>query len=419
MRIAIFHHLRAGGAKRALHELAKELRRRGHTLDAYTLSTADESFLPLAPVVDRLHIEPLTLPEPVQTRLLPFALQYLNLRVRLGRLDALEAAQARVAARIDAGGYDLAFVHPDWMVQAPYVLRHLRTPSAYYCQEPLRRYYEPDLAAPPAAPTDLKGRVRAAWYAPIEPAFARRHKADDAANVAAAGLVLANSDYSRESIFKAYGRFARVAPLGVDVGLFHPTGVPKERAVVSVGRFQENKCQALVIEAVARLPEPRRPKVILVGESTGTAAYRDYLAALAAERGVALELREHVDDAALVDAYNRAMLAVYTPVMEPFGFVPLEAAACGVPTVGVREAGVRETVVDGETGLLTDRDPQAVAEAIAQLLDDEARRDRLGAQALAHVHDHWRWTRSGEVLEGHFQALMEGRTDRTGAGCHP
>ena len=107
--------------------------------------------------------------------------------------------------------------------------------------------------------------------------------------------------------------------------------------------------------------------------------------------------------------------------MEPFGFVPLEAAACGVPTVGVREAGVRETILDGETGLLVERDADAVAGAIAALLSDSARRDRLGAQALAHVQAHWTWPRSGEVLEAHFRALLDGRTDRAGAGCggHP
>ena len=232
MKIAVFHHLRAGGAKRALHELVRELRARGHALDAYTLDTADETFLPIAPLVDRMHVEPLVLPQPIETRWLPFALQYLNLRVRWRQLDALEAAEARVAARINEGGYDLAFVHPDFMVQAPYVLRHLRIPSVYYCQEPLRRYYEADTSLPPSAPTDLKGRVRAAWYAPIEPIFARRHKADDAANVGAATLVLANSDYSRESIYKAYGRFAQVSPLGVDAALFHPTGAAKEHAVV-------------------------------------------------------------------------------------------------------------------------------------------------------------------------------------------
>ena len=118
--------------------------------------------------------------------------------------------------------------------------------------------------------------------------------------------------------------------------------------MVNVGRFQANKDQVLTIEAVARLPEALRPTLILVGESSGTIAYRDHLVALAAERGVRLEQLEHVSDEALVDAYNRSELAVFTPVMEPFGFVPLEAAACGIPTVGVREAGVRESVVHGQ-----------------------------------------------------------------------
>jgi glycosyltransferase involved in cell wall biosynthesis len=406
MRIAFFHHVRAGGSKRALVEMARALKRRGHAVDAYTLETADETFLPLAEVVDRLHIEPFQPLAPIETRWLPFAIQYLNLLQRLKTLDALDAAQARVAARIDAGGYDVAFVHPDFMVQAPYVLRHLRTPSAYYCAEPLRRYYEPDLAAPTLRPEGLKGHIRAAWYAPVEPAFARRHKADDAANTRAASLILTNSDYSREAIYKAYGRFARVGPLGVDTAKFRPTGAPKAHAVVNVGRFQANKDQALTIEAVARLPEAVRPTLILVGESSGTIAYRDHLVDLASRRGVRLELLEHVSDEALVDAYNRSKLAVFTPVMEPFGFVPLEAAACGIPTVGVREAGVRESVVHGQTGLLAERDAGALASAIAELLGDDARRERLGAQALAHVREHWSWARSGEVLEARFGELV-------------
>jgi glycosyltransferase involved in cell wall biosynthesis len=409
VRIAVFHHLRAGGAKRALYELVRELKARGHHLDAFTLDTADEDFLPITPLVDRLHIEPLVLPQPIQTRLLPFALQYLNLAQRLRQLSALESAEARIADRINAGGYDVAFVHPDFLVQAPYVLRHLRVPSVYYCQEPLRRYYEPDTRPAPPPPAGLKGRVRAAWYAPIEPLFARRHKADDAANARAATLVLANSAYSCESIFNAYGLSARLSPLGVDTALFHPTGVPKTHTVVSVGRFQENKCQSLVIEAVGLLDAPTRPRVVLVGESTGTAAYRDGLIALATERGVGLDVLEHVTDTALVEAYNRAELAVYTPVMEPFGFVPLEAAACGVPTVGVREAGVKETIVEGETGLLVARDARAVADAIASLLADAARRERLGTQALAHVRAHWSWQRSGEVLEAHLRDAAGGR----------
>lgn len=404
MRIALFHNLRAGGAKRALYEYARELKARGHHLEAFTLETADERFLPLAEVSARVHVEPLALPERLQTRLLPFALQYVNLGRRLAALHALAAAQARVAARIDAGGFDVAFVHPDHLVQSPYLLRDLRTPSVYYCPEPLRRYYE--YAPPPGAPGGLKGRVRAAWYAPIEPIYARRHKADDATNARAATRIVTNSLYSCEAIRRAYGLTAHVARLGVDASLFHPTDAPREHAVVSVGRFQQNKNQALIIEALARIDASRRPKLILVGESSGTAAYRDALVALAAARGVALELLEDASDQALVAAYNRAKLNVFTPVLEPFGFVPLEAAACGTPSVGVHEAGVRETIRDGETGLLVAPEPDAVARAIAALLQDDARRTALGARALEVVRREWSWERSAQDIEAHFARVL-------------
>jgi glycosyltransferase involved in cell wall biosynthesis len=285
------------------------------------------------------------------------------------------------------------------------VLRYLRTPSVYYCQEPLRRYYEHRDPPPPV--TGFKGRVRAAWYAPIEPRYEARHRGDDYANARAAGLILCNSEYSREAIYRAYGRFPRVASLGVDAERFRPLpDVPEERAVVMVGRFDPNKDQALVLEAVARLAPAERPRVILVGDASGVAAYRDGLVALAGRLGVALELHENVPDEVLVRCYNRAMLAVYPPIMEPFGFVPLEAAACGRPTVGVREAGVRETVRDGETGLLVERDAGALAGAIARLLADEPLRHRLGAAALADVRARWTWERSAQILEDRFKAFL-------------
>ena len=53
-----------------------------------------------------------------------------------------------------------------------------------------------------------------------------------------------------------------------------------------------------------------------------------------------------------------ARATVYAPIMEPFGFVPLESMACGTPVVGVCEGGVRETIRHEETGLLVDRDPE-------------------------------------------------------------
>ena len=50
---------------------------------------------------------------------------------------------------------------------------------------------------------------------------------------------------------------------------------------------------------------------------------------------------------------------LYTPHLEPFGLAAIEAMASGTPVVAVREAGPCETVVDGETGFLCERDPDA------------------------------------------------------------
>jgi glycosyltransferase involved in cell wall biosynthesis len=74
-----------------------------------------------------------------------------------------------------------------------------------------------------------------------------------------------------------------------------------------------------------------------------------------------------------------ADLVLCTPWYEPFGLVPLEAMACGVPVVGSAVGGLLDTVVPGVTGaLVPPRDPAALAVAVRQLLADPALRARYG-----------------------------------------
>ena len=71
---------------------------------------------------------------------------------------------------------------------------------------------------------------------------------------------------------------------------------------------------------------------------------------------------------------------------EGFGIVFLEAAACGVPSVAGRSGGSHEAVVDGETGFVVPpREVDAVRDALAHLLGDDALRARLGAAARARA----------------------------------
>jgi phosphatidyl-myo-inositol dimannoside synthase len=85
---------------------------------------------------------------------------------------------------------------------------------------------------------------------------------------------------------------------------------------------------------------------------------------------------------------------------EGFGIVFLEAAACGVPAVAGRSGGSHEAVADGETGFVVNpRDVAAVRAAIAQLIEDDDLRERMGAAARRRALDEFAYDRLATRLE--------------------
>jgi D-inositol-3-phosphate glycosyltransferase len=113
------------------------------------------------------------------------------------------------------------------------------------------------------------------------------------------------------------------------------------------------------------------------------------LRALAAELGVAdrLVLRGRVERAAMPALLRSADAVVCVPWYEPFGIVPLEAMACGVPVVATAVGGQIDSVVHGATGVhVPPRDPRALAAALRDLLADGERRAALGAEGRRRAH---------------------------------
>jgi len=96
-----------------------------------------------------------------------------------------------------------------------------------------------------------------------------------------------------------------------------------------------------------------------------------------------------ISDAELVAILNKATLLLYTSRLEPFGLAPLEANACGLPVVGIAEGGIRETIQDGVNGFLVDPEPESIARAANQLLQNPALTRRLGETAADYVRREW------------------------------
>ncbi|MDF5732999.1 MAG: glycosyltransferase [Rhizonema sp. PD38] len=60
---------------------------------------------------------------------------------------------------------------------------------------------------------------------------------------------------------------------------------------------------------------------------------------------------------------------IYAPLLEAFGFDPLEANACGTPVITIAEGGIRETIINGSNGFfLGDDNPVIIGQAITKFL---------------------------------------------------
>lgn len=379
LRIAVFHDLPSGGAKRTVHAQVSELVRRGHRVDAFVTSTAEESFLPLRDVADALTV--VDVPEPPdREKTLAGKPSPADMARWLAVYRGIRRAGRTIARHIDDGGYDVVLVHPSQFTQAPHVLRSVETPSVYYCHEVLRAAYEPLISPPPVrlAIRLTLGRV-------------------DRRNARAADLIAVNSRFTGQQARDVYGREGRVVAPAVDAEAFRPTEGRRGDFLLAVGALHPLKGMGFIVDAVSRLDDDARPPLTIVSDRV-RAGERRRIEERARETGVELELRERVPEAELADLYARARLVLVASHREPLGLVPLEAMAAGTAVVAVEDGGVAETVIDGETGYLVARDPDAFAGAVARLLDDPDEAAAMGRRGRAHVEEYWSWERSVDDL---------------------
>jgi len=201
---------------------------------------------------------------------------------------------------------------------------------------------------------------------------------------------------------------AELVSLGVETRDFpvsEPEGKPWSWRILYVGRVVPHKGVATLVRALALLPPEAR--LDFVGHAHET--QRMGLAALADELGVAdrigFSLASSRED--LRQRYRSADVVVFPSEWpEPFGLVPLEAMATGVPVVATGTGGSGEYLVHGGNCLVfTPGDPDALAAAVRRVAEDPELRRQIteGGSATARELTMDRFAEG--VLELHERAL--------------
>jgi glycosyltransferase involved in cell wall biosynthesis len=403
MRIAVWHNLPSGGAKRALYDQVSGLVARGHEVEAWCPPTADGGYLPLSALV-REHVVPLALTIPKDPVLSLFQkLRPLHWSAR-SRLRAMDRHCLECARQIHAKGFDLLFAGSCMFFHTPHIARFIEIPAVLYLQEPNRPFYE-SLPELPWVAMSWKGRDlldfhfwERALKRKLRLSGIRVQAREERISAMSFDQILVNSSFSRESVLRAFGVDSKVCYLGVDTERFHWQNKKRENFTVCVAALLRTKNIEFLIQSLAMIGAARRPKLILISNMIDE-AYLDEVQNLAGKTGVDFELKHGIADAELIDLLNRARMMLYAPRLEPFGYAPLEGNACGLPVVAVAEGGVRETIQDGINGLLVEHEPQCMAQAIERLLGDDGLHQRLSQGALEVVRLKWSLSPSLDRLE--------------------
>jgi glycosyltransferase involved in cell wall biosynthesis len=200
----------------------------------------------------------------------------------------------------------------------------------------------------------------------------------------------------------AHPRSVRIVPCGVDLSLFTPDGPREERCtdrmrIVTLSRLVPRKGIGDIIEALVEIPDA---ELIVAGGGEGADLPSDpeaqRLSALASSCGVRdrVSFRGRVGRDAVPPLLRSADVVVCTPWYEPFGIVPLEAMACGVPVVVSSVGGLVDTVLDGTTGVhVPARSPHRLAEVLNTLRVDETQRRMLGRLGAERARSRYSWSR--------------------------
>lgn len=263
----------------------------------------------------------------------------------------------------DFSEYDVVISSSSWYVTKGFRKRNtndvIRNTKGFveicYCHTPPRYLY----GYPTASNFQKYWPVKV--YAVLVNHFMRVYDFDAAQRV---DWFIANSREVQSRIKKFYRRDSVVIYPPVDVSKFQVTNSKSQKKgeyFLVVSRLVGAKNVDLAVEVCRNLK--LNLKIVGTGRDEGK---------LEEMAGPTVEFLGDLGDEELVKLYKNCRALIFPASMEDFGIVPVEAMAAGKPVIALAEGGVKETVIDGKTGLLVeDLAPGSFVVALNRFMDME------------------------------------------------
>ena len=179
-------------------------------------------------------------------------------------------------------------------------------------------------------------------------------------------------------IKKFYHRDSEVFPSGIDPKKFK-TG-KYENYILSVCRLVSTKRPDMILKSMGFVKN-KNIRLIVVGTGNMEEEIKNL-----SKKYKNVELKGFVSDKELIDLYANCLAVVYVPINEDLGYAPQEAATSGKAVIGSNEGGLKETVMNGETGfLIDDVSPEKIAEKIDFFANNPEMAEKMGKNGKKYI----------------------------------